>query len=67
MRLSLAYEVCVANFFWGGGCKKERKAFYTLRPTPTPHLQPWPLNGGSQLSRIVINPRHLNILSWDLS
>jgi hypothetical protein len=31
-----------------GCCKKEKKAFYTLRPTPTPHLQPWLLNGGSQ-------------------
>jgi hypothetical protein len=29
-------------------CKKEREAFYTLRPTPTPSLQPWPLNGGCQ-------------------
>jgi hypothetical protein len=46
MRLSLAYEVCIAKKM--GLCKKEREAFYNLRPIPTLPLQPWPLNGGSQ-------------------
>jgi hypothetical protein len=36
--------VCVDVFLQEG----KREAFYTLRPTPTPPLQPLPLNGGSQ-------------------
>jgi hypothetical protein len=48
-------------------CKKEkREAFYTLRPTPTPPLQPRPLNGESQFKDC--NPTTSpHILSRDLS
>jgi hypothetical protein len=36
------------------------EAFYTLRPTPTPHLQPWPLNDGSQFKDCnpTTSPQH---------
>jgi hypothetical protein len=54
--------VCVDVFLQEG----KREAFYTLRPTPTPPLQPLPLNGGSQFKDC--NPTTLpHILSRDLS
>jgi hypothetical protein len=44
----------------------KREAFYTLRPTPTPPLQLWPLNGESQFKDY--NPTTSpHILSRDLS
>jgi hypothetical protein len=44
----------------------KREAFYTLRSTPTPLLQPRPLNGESQFKDC--NPTtSLHILSRDLS
>jgi hypothetical protein len=44
----------------------KKKAFYTLRPTPTPPLKPWPLNDRSQFKDC--NPTTLlHILSRDLS
>jgi hypothetical protein len=59
----------------GGSSKKKglcrvqegkREAFYTLRPTPTPPLQPRPLNGESQFKDC--NPTtSSHILSRDLS
>jgi hypothetical protein len=44
----------------------KREAFYTLRPTPTPPLQPRPLNGESQFKDCnpTMSP---HILPWDLS
>jgi hypothetical protein len=46
--------------------ERKRKAFYTLRPTPTPPLQPWSLNGRSQFKDY--NPTTSpHILSRDLS
>jgi hypothetical protein len=70
MEVSLAYEgivakgvlsvcVCVSQ-------EGKKEAFYTLRPTPTPPLQPWPLNGGSQFKDC--NPTTSpHILSRDFS
>jgi hypothetical protein len=79
MRLSLVYEVLCSKrwgeqrwevVIWRSDCvactRRKNEAFYTLRPTPTPPLQPRPLNRESQFKDC--NPTTSPyILPWDLS